>query len=39
VALAYYRRKLGCVTGDMLGALIEVGECTMLLAAALLSGI
>ncbi len=33
--LVYYRRKLGCVTGDMMGAMIEISETGLLLAAAL----
>ncbi len=33
--LLYYRRKLGCITGDMLGALIEILETGLLLAACL----
>jgi adenosylcobinamide-GDP ribazoletransferase len=32
--LAWYRRKLGSITGDMLGALIEVTEAGLLLLAA-----
>lgn len=32
--LAWYRRKLGTITGDMLGALIEVTEAGLLLIAA-----
>jgi adenosylcobinamide-GDP ribazoletransferase len=35
VVLSYYRRKLGCITGDMLGALIEVTEACLLLAATI----
>jgi adenosylcobinamide-GDP ribazoletransferase len=35
VVLSYYRRKLGCITGDMLGALIEVTETGLLLAATI----
>lgn len=31
--LTYYRSKMGCITGDMLGALIEVTEAGLLLAA------
>jgi len=30
----FYRRKLGCVTGDMLGAMIEVTEASLFLLAA-----
>jgi adenosylcobinamide-GDP ribazoletransferase len=33
VVLSYYRRRMGCITGDMLGALIEVTETALLLAA------
>ena len=33
VVLSYYRHKMGCITGDMLGALIEVTETALLLAA------
>jgi len=29
--LLFYRRKIGCITGDMLGAMIEVSEIIMLL--------
>jgi adenosylcobinamide-GDP ribazoletransferase len=32
--LAWYRRKLGTVTGDMLGAMIEVTEASLFLIAA-----
>ncbi len=32
--IAFYRRKLGCVTGDMLGAMIEVSEAFLFLLAA-----
>jgi adenosylcobinamide-GDP ribazoletransferase len=35
LALNYYRRKMGCITGDMLGALIEVTETALLLAATI----
>jgi adenosylcobinamide-GDP ribazoletransferase len=35
VLLSYYRRKMGCITGDMLGALIEVTEAGLLLAATI----
>ena len=32
--IAFYRRQLGCVTGDMLGAMIEVTEAGLFLVAA-----
>ncbi len=32
--LWFYQRKLGCITGDMLGAMVEVTEAGLLLAAA-----
>jgi adenosylcobinamide-GDP ribazoletransferase len=32
--LGYYRRKINCITGDMLGALIEVTETGLFLIAA-----
>jgi adenosylcobinamide-GDP ribazoletransferase len=32
--VAYYRRRLGCVTGDMLGAMAEVTEAGLFLLAA-----
>jgi adenosylcobinamide-GDP ribazoletransferase len=35
LVLSYYRRKMGCITGDMLGALIEVTEAGLLLAATI----
>ena len=33
--MAYYRRKIGCVTGDMLGAMAEVTEGALFLLMAL----
>ncbi len=33
-AVAYYRRRMGCITGDMLGAMTEASESLLLLAAA-----
>ncbi|HMA68093.1 MAG TPA: adenosylcobinamide-GDP ribazoletransferase [Desulfosalsimonadaceae bacterium] len=33
--IAYYRRRIGCITGDMLGAMTEVTEALLFLAAAL----
>ncbi|MBI9085121.1 MAG: adenosylcobinamide-GDP ribazoletransferase [Desulfobacterales bacterium] len=30
--IAFYRKKMGCVTGDMLGAMTEILEATLLLA-------
>jgi adenosylcobinamide-GDP ribazoletransferase len=32
--IGFYRRRMGCVTGDMLGAMIEVTEAFLLLLAA-----
>ncbi len=32
--LYYYRKKMGCVTGDMLGAMVEAGEAILFLALA-----
>jgi len=32
--VAYYRRRLGCITGDMLGAMAEVTEAGLFLLAA-----
>jgi adenosylcobinamide-GDP ribazoletransferase len=33
--IAFYRRRLGCVTGDMLGAMIEITETMLFLAAGI----
>ena len=33
--LAYYRRKIGCVTGDMLGAMAEVTESALFVLMAM----
>ena len=33
--IAFYRRQLGCVTGDMLGAMIEATEAGLFLVAAI----
>jgi len=33
--LIYYRRKIGCVTGDMLGAMVEVTESALFLLMAM----
>lgn len=30
--LGYYRKKMGCITGDMLGTMVEVGETVLFLA-------
>jgi adenosylcobinamide-GDP ribazoletransferase len=30
--VGYYRKKMGCITGDMLGAMVEVGESVLFLA-------
>ena len=32
--LTYYRRKIGCITGDMLGAMTEASEAMLFMAAA-----
>ncbi len=32
--LSWYRRKIGCITGDMLGAMIEISEAGLFLTAA-----
>ena len=34
VLVLYYKRRVGCVTGDMLGAMIEICEATLFLLAA-----
>lgn len=34
VVLMFYKRRLGCITGDMFGALIEVSEVALLLVVA-----
>jgi adenosylcobinamide-GDP ribazoletransferase len=31
--MAYYHRKLGCITGDMLGAMTEISEAALFLSA------
>jgi adenosylcobinamide-GDP ribazoletransferase len=36
--IAFYRRQLGCITGDMLGAMIEVTEAALFLVAAIEGG-
>ena len=36
--LAFYRRRIGCITGDMLGALIEWTEAGLFLLAAMAVG-
>jgi adenosylcobinamide-GDP ribazoletransferase len=35
VMLTYYRRKIGCITGDMLGAMAEVTESVLFLLMAM----
>ena len=37
--IGYYRRRLGCITGDMLGALTEVTEAGLLLLASMGGGL
>jgi adenosylcobinamide-GDP ribazoletransferase len=34
VILVYYKRKLNCITGDMLGALTEITESGLFLVAS-----
>jgi adenosylcobinamide-GDP ribazoletransferase len=34
LVLLYYRRQMGCITGDMLGAMIEFSEAALFLLAA-----
>jgi adenosylcobinamide-GDP ribazoletransferase len=34
LTLAFYRRKMGCITGDMLGALTEITEAVLFLVMA-----
>jgi adenosylcobinamide-GDP ribazoletransferase len=36
--IAYYRKRLGCITGDMLGAMAEVTEAGLFLIAAMGGG-
>jgi adenosylcobinamide-GDP ribazoletransferase len=33
--VTYYRRRLGCITGDMMGAMIEVSEAALFLLVAM----
>ncbi len=35
VVIAYYKRRLGCITGDMLGALTEIVEAGLFLIASM----
>jgi adenosylcobinamide-GDP ribazoletransferase len=37
--LLYYRHKINCITGDMLGALIEIQEAGLFLLASAVNGI
>ncbi len=34
IILAYYKRKMNCITGDMLGAMTEITECGLFLIAS-----
>ncbi len=36
--IGYYRKRMGCITGDMMGAMIEILEATLFLAAAMGAG-
>ncbi len=36
--LAYYQKKIGCITGDMLGAMCEITEAALFLIAAMGGG-
>ncbi len=38
ILLRFYRRKIGCVTGDMLGAMTEINEAVLFLAASAMVG-
>jgi adenosylcobinamide-GDP ribazoletransferase len=38
LTLIYYHRKLGCITGDMLGAMTEISEAALLLALSMGGG-
>ena len=33
--VAYYRRRMGCITGDMLGAMTEINEAGLFLLASM----
>ena len=33
--LRFYHRKMGCITGDMLGAMVEVTEAVLFLGAGM----
>ena len=33
--LLYYNRRMGCITGDMLGAMAEIEEAVLLLVACI----
>jgi adenosylcobinamide-GDP ribazoletransferase len=33
--LGYYRKKMGCITGDMLGAMVEITEAALFLAVSM----
>jgi adenosylcobinamide-GDP ribazoletransferase len=39
LVLLYYRRKINCITGDMLGALIEIQEAGLFLLLSAVNGI
>ncbi len=35
LVLIYYKKKMGCITGDMLGAMTEITEASLFLAASI----
>lgn len=35
VILGYYRKKMGCITGDMLGAMVEIMEAVLFLSLSI----
>jgi adenosylcobinamide-GDP ribazoletransferase len=35
IILGYYRKKMGCITGDMLGAMVEIMEAVLFLSLSI----